>query len=97
MSEVSAEIKCAAKRSSYWTGEVMMKLQIEAGRVQHLKYTGHKKSTSSGQRKYCLLYHMVCSDVLVYKATFHLQWILRALCKNDPNLKTIIQLRHVVN
>lgn len=43
LSDMSAEIECAAKRSSYWTGEVMMKLQIQAGRVQHLKSAGPNK------------------------------------------------------
>lgn len=90
LSDESAEIECAAQRSSYWTGEVMMKLQIQPGRVQRLKCSSHETFTASRRND-------DFRNTCVYKAAFHVQWKLHALYEDDPNLQTVIQLRHVVN
>lgn len=75
----------------------MMKLKMaEPHRVQRTKYTSHENSTSTCQRKEN---KPSVSSALIfwYKVAFRVQCKLYALCKDDPSLKIVIQLRHIVN
>lgn len=55
----------------------MMKLQIDLDMLQLLK----KKKEEE-------LFDMVCIDIRVYNAAFHVQWEPRTLCEDDPGLRT---------